>query len=65
MRERFKTMLSSNCNDIKLVEDMWANGYKLMTIVTPHSNSGIIGYVYWFEDTFPYDYNDGNPYEEI
>ena len=51
MREKFKTILSPNYNDIELVEKMYHSGYKLMTIVTPNNYpyKDTVGYVYWFE----------------
>ena len=51
MKEKFKTILSPNYNDIELVEKMYHSGYKLMTIVTPNNYpyKDTVGYVYWFE----------------
>ena len=52
MREKFKTILAPDYNDIELVEDMLHDGYKLITIVTPNNYpyKDTVGYVYWFED---------------
>ena len=65
MKEKFKTILSPNYNDIMLVEDMLHDGYKLMTIVTPNNYpyKSTVGYVYWFE--YMYDiYEDEKVYHE-
>lgn len=50
MREKFKTILSEDYNDTKLVEQMLNDGYKLITIVTPNNYpyKSTVGYVYWF-----------------
>lgn len=52
MREKFKTILAPDYNDISLVENMLNDGYKLITIVTPNNYpyKSTVGYVYWFED---------------
>lgn len=66
MRKKFKTILSSDYNDIKLVEDMLNDGYKLITIVTPNNYpyASTKGFIYWFEDIYNIQPKDGNPYEE-
>lgn len=66
MRKKFKTILSSSYNDIKLVEDMLNDGYKLITIVTPnnYAYASTNGFIYWFEDIYNIQPKDGNPYEE-
>ena len=58
MREKFKTFLSPDYNDVKLVEEQFKKGYKLITIVTPRSVPYIqtVGYVYWFEDCLESDF---------
>lgn len=65
MKERFKTILSPNYNDIELVEEMYHSGYKLMTIVTPNNYpyKDTVGYVYWFEYTYDI-YEDEKVYYE-
>ena len=70
MREKFKTILSEDCNDVRLVEQMLNDGYKLITIVTPNNYpyKSTVGYVYWFEsiDDEKDDeyYSQLNPYED-
>lgn len=67
MREKFKTILSSSYNDIKLVEDMLHDGYKLITIVTPNNYpyASTVGFVYWFESIYNEDIiNNSSGYNE-
>ena len=66
MKERFKTILSPNYNDIELVEEMYYSGYKLMTIVTPNNYpyKDTVGYVYWFEYMYDIYEDERNFYEE-
>lgn len=66
MKERFKTILSPNYNDIELVEEMYYSGYKLMTIVTPNNYpyKDTVGYVYWFEYMYDIYEDERTFYEE-
>ena len=66
MKERFKTILSHSYNDIKLVEDMLHDGYKLMTIVTPNNYpyKSTVGYEYWFEYMYDIYEDERTFYEE-
>ena len=67
MKERFKTILSPNYNDIELVEEMYHSGYKLMTIVTPNNYpyKDTVGYVYWFEYMYDIYEDERSFYEEV
>lgn len=70
MREKFKTILSEDYNDVRLVEQMLNDGYKLITIVTPNNYpyKSTVGYVYWFKSIYDEKddeyYSQSNPYED-
>lgn len=70
MRDKFKTILSEDYNNVRLVEQMLNDGYKLITIVTPNNYpyKSTVGYVYWFESIYDEKddeyYSQSNPYED-